>query len=108
MPDGTDWFLPNRRGRSQYHNVDRWWHLVCENVAERVTDPVRAQLLRTKLDIHFLRYTFSTVGQELGAALAKIQKQFGDASVTMTRHTRTRRRNLSALPLRCFRPQTAA
>ena len=48
--------------------------------------PERAQLLRTKLDIHCLRHTFSTVAQELGAAQATIQQQLGHASSTMTRH----------------------
>ena len=83
--DGTDWLLPNKRGCPQYHNVDRWWHRVREDLANRLTDPARAQLLRTKLDIHCLRHTFSTVAQELAAAQATIQQQLGHASATMTR-----------------------
>ena len=71
---------------AQYNNVERWWHRARADLANRVTNPARAQLLRTKLDIHCLRHTFSTVAQELCAAQAKIQQQLGHASSTMTRH----------------------
>ena len=79
------WLFPNRNGRPQFNNVERWWNALRQRLAARALEPARAETLR-RLRIHDLRHTAVTLLSEVGVDARTTAAQVGHKGIAMTSH----------------------